>query len=135
MPTLILSVLGTTIIVFLFIYIYASYVQTKKKADKIQYMKRSGEIRERMVTKLYETWESREDSGMYYTILRDTIFNDMKMKDKQREDFNINCRAAHEGLISETMIIVNDKDKLVELTDMGILYYEKVLKVCNKKEK
>lgn len=123
----VLSFLGACVIVFGFFYLYSIYEKQKEKADKIEAMKESGDIRVRMITTLYKTWESREDVGLAYPILRDLIMNELDEKDKDRAYHTSKIGMCIESLKSENLVVF-DADNIIELTDTGIEYYEKLIK-------
>jgi hypothetical protein len=123
----VLSFLVACVFVVTFFYLYGIYEKQKEKADKIEAMKESGDIRVRMMTTLYKTWESREDVGLAYPILRDLVMSELDEKDKDRAYHIPKIGICLEALKSEGLVVL-DADNIVELTDTGIEYYEKLIK-------
>ena len=123
-----LALVMTVAVLFggLFLWLYGLYKEQQKKADKIEELKHFGEIRERITKKLYDVWQSREDTGMHYVVLRDSIFRDTNLPLSKYYKWTDEYEKAYQMMQSQKLI-EEDKTNDVSLTDAGISYYEKVL--------
>ena len=127
MAAILLSILLAGTATFIVVYMYEAYKKQKAKAEVIEGMKNTGEIRERIITNLYEMWESREDTGLHFSILRDLIFKEMEGNELKRQDFYDEFQTVYAQLIHGQLVSLKDGLQ-IELTDGGIQYFEKILK-------
>ena len=135
MAQLLLVLTVAVVIVVMFIYAMAAVKDQKRKNEKIKAHKLRDLMRSTILRDLYHTWQSREDTGLNYYILRDVVLAELRFsKDALPIENEIDPNQSifqdvYSALKFEKLIDIDEDakdDRLVILTDAGINYYEKI---------
>ena len=132
MAQLLLALTVAVVIVVMFIYAMAAVKDQKRKNEKIQSHKLRDLMRSTILRNLYETWQSREDIGLNYYILRDMVLSQLRFsKDTLPIENEIDPNQSifqdvYSALKFEKLIDIGGDDHVIILTDAGINYYEKI---------
>jgi len=135
MAQLLLVLTVAVVIVVMFVYAMAAMRDQKRKNEKIQSHKLRDLMRSMILSNLYETWQSREDTGLNYYILRDMVLSQLRFsKDTLPIENEIDPNQSifqnvYSALKFEKLIDLDEDekdDRFVILTDAGINYYEKI---------